>query len=49
MDKYDDDIDPLDDSDRDGGPLEDADDATMDRWARRYEDFNGAPESEEDR
>lgn len=41
--------DPLDELDRDGGALEDADDEAMDRWAERYDDLNGAPENDEDR
>lgn len=45
----DDDRDRLDDADRDGGALEDANDEALDRWARRYDELDGAPESEEDR
>ncbi len=42
-------IDPLDESDRDGGELEDANDEAMERWAEAYDDLNGAPENDEDR
>ena len=41
--------DPIDAGDADGGALEDAGADAMDRWARRYDDLNGAPENEEDR
>ena len=40
---------PLDEQDRDGGPLEDANDEAMDRWAHAYDDLNGAPENDGDR
>ena len=43
------DRDPLDDGDRDGGALEDANDDAMDRWARHYDELDGAPENEDDR
>ena len=36
--------DPVDETDRDGGELEDANEDAMDRWAERYDDLNGAPE-----
>ena len=39
--------DPLDTLDRDGGPLEDADEEAMDRWARAYDELDGAPESDD--
>jgi hypothetical protein len=39
----------LDDGDRDGGQLEDANNEALRRWAERYDDLNGAPENEEDR
>jgi predicted ATP-dependent serine protease len=42
-------IDPLDETDRDGGQLEDADEAAMQLWAELYDELNGAPENEEDR
>lgn len=42
-------VDPLDEQDRDGGALEDADEEAMERWAEMYDELNGAPESEEDR
>lgn len=42
-------VDPLDEGDRDGGQLEDADAGAMGRWAERYEELNGAPENEGDR
>lgn len=41
--------DALDGFDRDGGALEDADAAAMDRWARAYDELNGAPENDDDR
>lgn len=41
--------DPLDELDRDGGGLEDASDDALDLWARRYDELDGAPESDEDR
>jgi len=44
-----DDYDPLDEMDRDGAAMEDADDEAYERWADRYDDLNGAPEDEEDR
>jgi hypothetical protein len=31
------------------GPMHEASDEAMDRWARAYDELNGAPESEEDR
>lgn len=34
---------------REAGQLDDANDDAMDRWARRYDELNGAPENEEDR
>lgn len=41
--------DPLDDLDRDGGQMEDANDEAYEQWAEQYDDLNGAPENEEDR
>jgi hypothetical protein len=43
------DDDPLDDLDRDGDAMEDASDEDFDRWARAYDELDGAPESEDDR
>jgi hypothetical protein len=41
--------DPIDEGDRDGGALEDADVDALSRWAEAYDDLNGAPENDEDR
>lgn len=41
--------DRLNDGDRDGGQLEDADESAMSRWAESYDALNGAPENDEDR
>lgn len=41
--------DPLNDRDRDGGALEDADEDAMGTWAQRYDELNGAPENDDDR
>jgi len=43
------DRDPLDEGDRDGGELEDANEEAMARWAERYDELNGAPENDGDR
>lgn len=45
----DDDYDPLDEMDRDGAAMEDADDEAYEKWAECYDDLNGAPENDEDR
>ena len=42
-------VDPLDEKDRDGGALEDVSDEDLQIWAESYEEFNGAPENDEDR
>lgn len=42
-------VDPIDEGDNDGGAMSDASEADMGRWAERYDDLNGAPESDEDR
>jgi hypothetical protein len=39
--------DELDDHDR--AEMDEASEEDFDRWARRYDELNGAPESEEDR
>lgn len=31
------------------GQMHDASDEALDRWARRYDELNGAPDNEEDR